>query len=350
MPNSHPSSFDSVCQQLLDSPKKWLVTGAAGFIGTNLCKKLLGLNQSVVGIDNFITGQTANIEFLNRFSAENDLAQWNFIEGDIRELNVCQRWVADADYILHQAALGSVPRSIKFPLASHEHNVNGFLNILEAARESQKNIVFASSSSVYGDAEGLPKVEDNTGNVLSPYAATKAIDELYAQVYARTYNICVTGLRYFNVFGPFQDPNGVYAAVIPRWVQRCLNQEAPEIFGDGETTRDFCYVENAVQANILAAVHAHLNEPFAVYNVAAERQTSLNQLLATIQEKIAGEVSNYKRLSANYQPFRAGDIRHSLADVSSAREQIGYNPKYDIDMGLTESIGWYVRTLKTDSR
>jgi UDP-N-acetylglucosamine/UDP-N-acetylgalactosamine 4-epimerase len=335
----------NIDQVLKSQPLNWLVTGAAGFIGSNICLKLIETGQSVLGIDNFITGHQKNIDFLTQLAKEYPDASFGFMEGDIRRSEFCEKITIGRDKVLHQAALGSVPRSISDPLASHDHNVNGFINMANACRLNQCDMVYASSSSVYGDSPKLPKTESETGRPLSPYAATKAIDELYAEIFSKTYNMRIVGLRYFNVFGPRQDPNGPYAAVIPKWVQSCMRGERPEIYGDGETSRDFCYVENAVQANILAALNIKNCEHGEVFNVAAERKTTLNQLLCFIQQNLAKLNSDYIPVKAEYKAFRPGDIRHSLADVSKARRMIGYNPLVDVEQGLQKCTEWYLKNL-----
>lgn len=338
------NSIQTVESDLRSKPKTWIVTGVAGFVASNITDYLLDLGQKVIGIDNFSTGKKAHIERLSKKTSGN----FTFFETDIRDLEKLKQIASEfpqTDYVLHQAALGSVPRSIANPLASHDNNVNGFLNILEMCKDSKFRLVYASSSSVYGDSPNLPKVEAEVGTVLSPYAATKKIDEIYADVYHKTYGVEVAGLRYFNVFGPHQNPDGAYAAVIPRWYELCLKGESPKIFGDGETTRDFCFVKNAIQANILAAVNMDPSQGAQVYNVAAEKRITLNELLEHIQSTLAELKPSYKKVEAEYSDFRAGDIRHSLADVSKAKTNLGYKPQYSSVEGIKELSSWYVQSL-----
>ena len=338
-------NYSQALEFLQEKPLKWLVTGGAGFIGSNIAETLIRNNQNVLVVDNFITGHQKNIDELIKVAADYPKSKFEFIEGDIRDYQSCLKWTEGVDKVMNQAALGSVPRSMKDPLNSHDHNVNGFINILNACKENGADLVYASSSSVYGDSPKLPKVEAETGNPLSPYAATKAINELYADVFARAYGMKVVGLRYFNVFGPRQDPDGPYAAVIPKWIQLCLRAEAPEIYGDGETSRDFCFVDNAVQANLMAALNISAAEPAQVFNVAAERQTSLNQLFEYIQTNLKTHKPEYNLVEPTYKDFRAGDIRHSLANITAARSTISYNPEFDVEMGLKKCTLWYIENL-----
>lgn len=330
--------YDIVRDQLLREPRRFLVTGAAGFIGSNLVATLIDLGQSVVAMDNLQTGHRRNVE-----SAAGVSPHLTFVEGDIRDPEACMEVCRDVDIVLHQAALGSVPRSILDPQASHASNVNGFLNILNAVRErSVGRLVYASSSSVYGDHAGLPKVEHTTGKLLSPYALTKAINEQYAEVFARTYKVETIGLRYFNVFGRRQDPDGPYAAVIPKWIALLLSGKRVEIFGDGETSRDFCYVENAVQANILAALSNNNPEALnTVYNVACGARTSLNQLYRALVDGLVARNRLPRPVEPLYRDFRTGDIRHSLADISRAHTLLGYEPIFSFEEGLEQCIDWY---------
>ncbi len=326
---------------LAAEPRVWLVTGAAGFIGSNLVQELLGLGQQVVGLDNFATGHQANLDAAVAANADR-AGQFRFVKGDIRDHGACADACANVDYVLHQAALASVPRSIKDPVASTQVNVDGFLNVLVAARDAgAKRVVYASSSSVYGDARTIPQVEHVTGRVLSPYAATKATNELFASVFQRTYGLETIGLRYFNVFGRRQDPNGAYAAVIPRWTARLLNGEACEIFGNGETSRDFCYIDNVVQANILGATVASGEATGEVYNVACGDETSLNELFRMIRDSLATYVPTVAAIEPQYSAERAGDIRRSLADVSKARALLGYDPTHRAAAGMKETLNWY---------
>ncbi|MDW2113357.1 NAD-dependent epimerase/dehydratase family protein [Vibrio sp. 1731] len=336
--------YEQIQQELLESPKTWLVTGVAGFIGSNLLEKLLKLNQTVVGLDNFATGHQYNLDEVQSLVTE---AQWDrfaFIEGDIREPKTCQQAVKGVDYVLHQAALGSVPRSIADPLTTNAANITGFLNMLDAAKEEEvSSFTYAASSSTYGDHPALPKVEENIGNPLSPYAVTKYVNELYAGVYARTYGFKTIGLRYFNVFGRRQDPNGSYAAVIPKWTAAMINDEYVYINGDGETSRDFCYIDNVVQMNLLAAT-ANEDHKDEVYNVAVGDRTSLNTLFDTLKVSLADCSVVYDRQPI-YQDFRVGDVRHSQADISKAQQKLGYTPSYRIYDGIGQSMPWYAATL-----
>ncbi len=331
--------------------RRWLVTGAAGFIGSNLVEALLRGGQRVVGVDNFATGHRRNLDELRAVVGERAWSRFRFVEGDLCDEGVCSEAVGGGsgcvDVVLHQAALGSVPRSIEQPLRSFAANVDGFVKLLDVARRAGvRRFVYASSSSVYGDHEALPKVESRVGRVLSPYAATKAADELFADAWARTYGMQCVGLRYFNVFGPRQDPAGAYAAVVPKWVSSLLSGEPVWIHGDGLTSRDFCYVANAVQANLRAALVAALPAPHEVFNVAVGERTTLLELFAQIRRAVlAAEPSLASRVAdvePSFREFRVGDVRHSLADVSRAREVLGYAPTHDVERGLREAIGWYL--------
>lgn len=337
------SRFADVSNDLRTSPRTWLVTGAAGFIGTHLVERLLELDQHVVGVDNFATGSRRNLDAVGT-----GRRGFTFLEGDINDAPLMARACAGVDIVLHQAALGSVPRSLKDPLATHHANVDGFVTTVLAARDAGvKRVVYASSSSVYGDDPSLPKVEDRVGRPLSPYAATKAIDEVYANVFGRSFGLSCIGLRYFNVFGPRQDPTGPYAAVIPVWVASLMRGETCRINGDGETSRDFCYVDNAVQANILAGVAAD-DAAGRAYNVACGARTTLTALHGLIRDRLAALESDGARRAAllarqpTHGPFRDGDVRHSLADISLARRQLGYEPSHDVAAGLDAALGWYV--------
>jgi UDP-N-acetylglucosamine 4-epimerase len=323
--------------------KAWLLTGAAGFIGSNLLETLLRSQQSVVALDNLSTGHQRNLDDVRRNVGERLWENFTFIRGDITDLETCKRACAGVDYVLHQAALGSVPRSIDNPIATHQNNVDGFINMLVAAKEAMvKRFVYASSSSVYGDHPVLPKVEHAIGNGLSPYAVSKRINEMYADVFAKCYGTEYIGLRYFNVFGPRQDPNGVYAAVIPKWIAAMLQEQPVYINGDGETSRDFCFVANVVQANLLAATTQNKAALNQVYNIAAAHRTTLNQLFELLRSRLAPRFPHLKDLRPVYQATRPGDVRHSHADISKARELLGYNPTHDVEKGLNEALDWYV--------
>lgn len=319
----------------------WLVTGAAGFIGSNLIEALLRLGQHVIGLDNFATGHQRNLDEVQRLVGEQAWSRFRFIKGDIRRTEDCQAACAGVRHVLHQAALGSVPRSIEDPLGTHAANATGFLNMLVAARDAGvASFTYAASSSTYGDEPSLPKMEDRIGRPLSPYAATKLFNEIYAEVFARCYGFKAVGLRYFNVFGRRQDPHGAYAAVIPQWVAAMIRGDDVFINGDGETTRDFCYVANAVQANLLAALVAD-PECEGVFNVAVGQRASLNQLFEGLAAQLAGEGVAYDKQPV-YRDFRAGDVRHSLADIGRARARLGYAPTHTLQEGLGEAMPWYV--------
>lgn len=338
--------YEEVRQELRQNPKKWLVTGVAGFIGSNLLEELLGLGQHVVGLDNFSTGYRHNLE---EATGSVTGGSFHFIEGDIRNLETCRAACEGADYVLHQAALGSVPRSIANPLTTHQVNVDGFVNMLEAARNAGvSRFVFASSSSVYGDHPGLPKVEDQVGTPLSPYAVTKRTSELYAKTFFDHYGLQTIGLRYFNVFGRRQDPSGAYAAVIPKWIGQLLNGERCLMYGDGETSRDFCYVANVVQSNLLAA-RANSEAFGRVYNIAVGERTTLNQLYAFLQDGLASFKPAIGDLEPVYRDFRAGDIRHSLASIDLAREWLAFEPTHEVNEGLQEAMSWYVRKAESSA-
>ncbi|ASC55886.1 SDR family oxidoreductase [Vibrio vulnificus] len=339
------TKYQQIQQELIESPKTWLVTGVAGFIGSNLLEKLLKLDQTVVGLDNFATGHQHNLDEVQSLVTAEQWQRFTFIEGDIRDYPSCEQAVTGVDYVLHQAALGSVPRSIADPLTTNAANITGFLNMLQAAKEAQvKSFTYAASSSTYGDHPALPKVEENIGKPLSPYAVTKYVNEVYASVYARTYGFKATGLRYFNVFGRRQDPNGAYAAVIPKWTSAMINNEEVFINGDGETSRDFCYIENVVQMNMLAATGSEdaLGE---VYNCAVGGRTTLNTLFDTLKIELSNNNVNYSK-NVTYRDFRLGDVRHSQASIEKANVKLGYEPKYNIQQGISEAMPWYVRFIK----
>lgn len=337
--------YDEIKQQLIAAPKVWLITGVAGFIGSNLLETLLKLNQKVVGLDNFATGYQHNLDEVKSLVSTEQWSRFSFIKGDIRNLEDCQKAVEGVDYVLHQAALGSVPRSIADPITSNAANITGFLNTLVAARDAGvKSFTYAASSSTYGDHPALPKVEENIGNPLSPYAVTKYVNELYASVFARSYGFKCIGLRYFNVFGKRQDPNGAYAAVIPKWTAAMINGDDVYINGDGETSRDFCFIENTVQANILAAT-APDNAKDQVYNVAVGDRTTLNDLFRAIKQALETNGIVVSKPPV-YRDFRAGDVRHSQADVSKAKQLLQFEPTYVIKQGIISVMPWYINSVK----
>lgn len=336
------SAYETLKTQLRSSPRRWAVTGAAGFIGSHLVETLLGLDQQVVALDNFATGKAANLEAVRGLVSEDQWQRFEFIEGDICDIAACQAVCKDADYVLHQAALGSVPRSLADPVATNRANVDGFLNMLLAARDAEvSRFVYAASSSTYGDHPGLPKVEDRIGKPLSPYAVTKYVNELYADVFARAYGIETIGLRYFNVFGPRQDPEGAYAAVIPRWFETLRQHQSPRINGDGETSRDFCFIDNTVQANLLAATAQGDEAVNQVYNVAVGGRTTLNELFTAIRSLLAESDSDVGAIEAQYGDFREGDVRHSQADTGKAQELLGYVPTHTVSAGLAVTCDWF---------
>jgi UDP-N-acetylglucosamine 4-epimerase len=339
------NKIQDVRQHLGQHSHHWLVTGAAGFIGSNLVEALLKLGQRVTGLDNFATGHRHNLEQVKESVTNEAWMKFNFIEGDIRTPADCARACAGVDYMLHQAALGSVSRSIDDPITTNETNVTGFLNMLVAARDAKvQRFVYAASSSTYGDHPDLPKVEDVIGNPLSPYAVTKYVNELYANVFGRTYGMQTIGLRYFNVFGPRQDPNGAYAAVIPQWVAALIRNQPLRINGDGETSRDFCYIDNVVQANLLAAT-ASPEAVNQVYNVALNERTSLNQLYAMMRDLLRARFPHVDAHRPEYADFRRGDVRHSQAHIGKAASLLGYAPTHRIGEGLRQAMDWYVDDL-----
>ncbi|MDX3774142.1 SDR family oxidoreductase [Chromatiaceae bacterium AAb-1] len=331
----------SLLQQLSAESKSWLVTGCAGFIGSNLLETLLKHNQRVIGLDNFATGYQRNLDEVKALVSAEQWSRFHFIQGDIRQLSDCQQACEGVDYVLHQAALGSVPRSINDPVTTNETNISGFLNMLVAARDAGvSRFVYAASSSTYGDHPALPKVEQNIGKPLSPYAVTKYVNELYADVFSRTYGMHCAGLRYFNVFGPRQDPNGAYAAVIPKWTAAMIAGQDVTINGDGETSRDFCFVANAVQANLRAALTPLTQSE--VFNVAVGDRTTLNQLFSAIADALAENGIQYHK-TPNYADFRAGDVRHSQADINKAATMLGYKPEFRVREGLKLAMPWYIK-------
>ena len=331
--------YDDVKRQLKEDPRTWAVTGTAGFIGSHLLETLLKLGQRVVGLDNFVTGKQRNLDEVKRLVGPEQWARFDFIEGDVRSSDNCARICEGADYVLHQAALGSAPRSLIDPVATNETNISGFLNMLVAARDAKvARFIYAASSSVYGDQPGLPKVENVIGNALTPYAVTKLANELYAAVFARCYGLRSIGLRYFNVFGPRQDPNGPYAAVIPKWIGAMIAGAPVFINGDGESSRDFTFIDNAVQINLLAAATQAPEAVDQVYNVAVGGRTTLNELYVEIRRLLAPQLQHYAAARPTYRDFRAGDVRHSLADISKAQELLGYAPTHRFTEGLALTV------------
>ncbi len=354
------NTYDSLQKQLVAEPKSWLITGVAGFIGSNLLETLLALDQTVVGLDSFVTGYRHNLEEVKQNATPTQWQRFHFIEGDIRDLDTCHRAMKypspdansntiskSVDYVLHQAALGSVPHSIEDPITTNQTNINGFLNMLVAARDAHvKRFVYAASSSTYGDHAGLPQVEDNIGNPLSPYAVTKYVNELYADVFAHTYSLSSIGLRYFNIFGKRQDPDGAYAAVIPKWIAAMIKGDEVFINGDGTTSRDYCYVKNAIQANLLAAATENANAVNQIYNVAIGERTSLNDLFEILRRELMEHQVRLGDVKPVHRDFRAGDVLHSMADISKAKQRLGYSPSHYFDKGLREALDWYVEKLK----
>ena len=345
------TKYQKLQEYLKNNQSTWLVTGAAGFIGSNLLEKLLILNQKVVGLDSFDTGYQHNIdqaiEDANNFSGIDVSNNFKFIDGDIKSLSDCRLACDGVDYVLHQAALGSVPRSIEDPIGTNSSNIDGFVNMLVASRDAKvKRFVYAASSSSYGDNKDLPKIEDMIGNPLSPYAVTKLVNELYANVFAKNYDFKTIGLRYFNIFGKRQDPDGAYAAVIPKWVAAILNKEDVYINGDGETSRDFCYIDNTVQMNLLAATTNNNEATDQVYNVALNDRTSLNKLYQIIEEKLIQRVHGLEKKNPIYREFRSGDVRHSQASIDKAKKLLDYEPKYKISEGMDEAIDWYINSIQ----
>jgi UDP-N-acetylglucosamine 4-epimerase len=388
------TAYTDLLAKLPAAPRTWLITGVAGFIGSNLLETLLNLDQRVVGLDNFATGHRRNLDEVQSRVSPEQWVNFHFIEGDIRNLEDCRRAMhfsprpppgegppgegpagegpagegpagegpagegpagegpaerrasMHVDFVLHQAALGSVPRSIEDPITTNQANIDGFLNMLVAARDAKvKRFVYAASSSTYGDHPDLPKIEDRIGKPLSPYAVTKLVNEQYADVFARTYGFRTIGLRYFNIFGRRQDPNGAYAAVVPKWTAAMIRNEPVWINGDGETSRDFCYIDNAVQANLLAATAEHPDAANQVYNVAVGDRTTLNDLFQAIRSALEPRFPHLQGFKPSYRDFRAGDVRHSLADIGKARSLLGYQPSHRIKEGLMEAMDWYIRHL-----
>ena len=344
------TKYEQLQEYLKNNQNTWLVTGVGGFIGSNLLEKLLILNQKVVGLDNFDTGHQYNIdqaiEDANKITDKDLSNNFKFINGDIRKLDDCKKACNGVDYVLHQAALGSVPRSIEDPINTNSVNIDGFLNMLVASKnENVKKFVYAASSATYGDHPDLPKMEDKIGNPLSPYAVTKFVNELYANVFAKTYGFKTIGLRYFNIFGKRQDPNGAYAAVIPKWVAGIINKEDIFINGDGETSRDFCYIDNTVQMNLLAATTDNDEATDQVYNVALNDRTNLNKLYQIIEERLVQRISGLKKKKPIYRDFRSGDVRHSQANIDKAQKLLDYQPQFKISEGMKEAMDWYMNSL-----
>ena len=345
--------FDEIVNSLKKTPKTWVITGVAGFIGSNLLESLLSMNQHVVGIDNFLTGHQKNIEDVKKIVKPDQWLRFNFVGGDICNRQDCNKLFdlnkkTKVDYVLHNAALGSVPRSIGDPITTNHSNVDGFLNMLVATRDAKvEKFIYAASSSTYGDDVNLPKIESRIGKPLSPYAVTKYVNELYANVFYKTYGLQTLGLRYFNVFGPRQDPKGSYAAVIPKWINDLMASNQIFINGDGETSRDFCYVQNIVQANILAAVQPFDGDIDGVFNVAVGNKTSLNELFLKIKKELLRSCPWVVKAEPTHVNFRRGDVMHSLADISKAYKYLGYKPTHNIDDGLKIAIDWYVNNKNT---
>ncbi len=342
------TAFEDLKIRLQSEPHDWLVTGVAGFVGSNLLETLLNLNQRVVGLDNFATGYEHNLSQVEASVSSNRWASFKLIEGDIQNLQDCRKACEGVEYVLHQAALGSVPRSLEDPITTNSTNISGFLNMLVAARDAKVNrFVYATSSSSYGDHLGLPKVEDRIGKSISPYAVTKLVNEQYADVFSRAYGFNSIGLRYFNLFGQRQDSKSAYAAVIPKWIAAMIKNESVFINGDGETSRDFCYIANAVQANLLAATAALPEMVNQIYNVAVGDRTTLNDLFEILRSSLENNFPHLRGMKPEYHDFRAGDLRHSLADIAKARSLLGYEPSHRIHQGLAEAIPWYIANHRT---
>ena len=343
--------YNEVKKNLINNQQTWLITGVAGFIGSNLAEALLKLNQKVISLDNFATGHAYNLEHIKSSVSSKEWENFTFIEGDITNFETCQKVTKNVDVVLHQAALGSVPRSIDTPVISNHANVTGFLNMLTTAKDNGvKRFVFASSSSVYGDSQELPKVESRTGNLLSPYAVTKYVNELYMGVFQKCYGMEAIGLRYFNVFGKRQDPNGAYAAVIPKWIGQILEGEDLFINGDGETSRDFTYIDNVIQANILAGTTENKEAFGQAFNTAIGGRETLNNLYSAIVNGLKKNLPKLEIKEAIYRDFRAGDIRHSNANIDKMQELLGYEPTHSLEQGLNASIAWYIHDIKGESK
>ena len=345
------TSYEALQATLRSAPRRWLVTGVAGFIGSNLLETLLGLEQDVTGLDNFATGHQRNLDQVRSAVSQARWSRFKFIEGDIRVADDCRRACASVDIVLHEAAIGSVPRSIADPITTNAVNIDGFLNMLVAARDAKvERFVYAASSSTYGDHPGLPKVEDRFGAPLSPYAVTKYVNELYADVFGRNYGLTHIGLRYFNVFGPRQDPDGAYAAVIPRWISAMIEGRPVHVYGDGSTSRDFCYVANAVQANLLAASTDQPEALNQVYNIAVGDRTTLNELVALLRENLTRLVPKFASEEPIHDDFRAGDVQHSQADIAKALRLLAYEPSHRVNDGLAEAMPWYLQAARERSK
>ena len=344
------TSYEALQAKLRAAPRKWLVTGVAGFFGSNLLETLLGLGQDVVGLDNFATGYRRNLDQVRSAVGEAQWSRFRFIEGDILVAEDCRRACQAAEIVLHQAAIGSVPRSIADPITTNAVNIDGFLNMLVAARDAGVGrFIYAASSSTYGDHPGLPKVEERIGAPLSPYAVTKYVNELYAGVFARAYGVTNVGLRYFNVFGRRQDPEGAYAAVIPKWITAMIEGRPVHVYGDGSTSRDFCYVANAVQANLLAACTEDPQALNQVYNVAVGERTTLNELFALLAANLTRLVPDFVAAGPIHAAFRAGDVQHSQASIDKATRLLGYRPSHRVGEGLAEAMPSYLRAAQVRS-
>ena len=340
------NKYQKIQSELKSKPKKWVITGVAGFIGSNLLEVLLQLDQEIIGLDNFSTGNKSNLDDIQQYVSKEQWERFSFFEGDILDSKLCFKICEDADYVLHQAALGSVPRSIEDPYNSNNSNITGFLNMLIAAKEyNVTRFVYAASSSTYGDNPDLPKVESKIGNPLSPYAVTKLVNELYAKVFETSYSFPSIGLRYFNIFGRRQAVDSAYAAVIPKWIGETLRGERVTINGDGETSRDFTFIDNVIQANILSAVSTNIEAIGQVYNIAVGERTSLLEMYNFISKNIKLNLDTIKILEPIFADFRPGDIRHSLADITKAKNLLGYKPTHDVEQGIKETVNWYLDNL-----
>jgi UDP-N-acetylglucosamine 4-epimerase len=343
------SEYEKITAALRAGPRRWLVTGVAGFIGSNLLEALLKLGQEVVGLDNFSTGHRRNLEQVQELVSAEEWNRFSMIEGDVADQKVCDAAVPGVDYILHEAAMASVPQSLEEPLACHNANVTGFLNLLIAAHAAGvQRVVYATSCAVYGDQPELPKTETSPTRCLSPYALTKLMDEYYGDLWERCYGLETVGLRYFNVFGPRQDPEGAYAAVIPKWIAAMLQGKDVVVNGDGESTRDFCYIANVIEANLLAALSTREGVTGQVYNIAVGRRTSLNSLFAALRDRLGFQRPALADLKPVYRDFRVGDVRHSEASIAKAEAQLGYHPLFQMEDGLDAALEWYLRNLGTD--